>query len=387
MALGDEGYYALDGTYVDRNVLVQYMINYYNEKYPDTQITDFNEGSEIRNLLESIAVDIFHLELDDQQILTAAFLSTSYGSYLDLFGEELNTPRKQGLQSQGTVTFSINEAVNYLITIPQYTTLVSSATGLYYHTIITVEIPIGETSVDCPCYSVVPGAGTNAEAGTIDLFEDENTFNGINVTNSEAFTGGRSTETDEDYRNRLLEIKRQDSFGSKEYYNRIGTEVSGVHDIAIVSSTNNYTGKVLVNGYTKPLPSSVLSEVTSVFTDEQNLVYNQTFEVEEVDYTTLNLEITCVVLDEVEDQQIIDAIQTYIDGGTRTIANTEITYNGVNINQPITNYVLLTVLEYLPFIVQVTNLTSDEETFNKLTPDTNTVFKLGTVTITQEVAE
>ena len=38
------------------------MIDFFNAKYPDSQITDFNEGSEIRNILESIACDIFHLE-------------------------------------------------------------------------------------------------------------------------------------------------------------------------------------------------------------------------------------------------------------------------------------------------------------------------------------
>ena len=154
---------------------------------------------------------------------------------------------------------------------------------------MTVEIPIGETSVDCRCYSQVPGSGTNAEAGTITLFRDANFLPEVSITNAAAFTGGRDTETDEDYRQRLLAVKNQDGFGSREYYTRIGNEVTGVHDVAIVSSAS-YTGKVLVNGYTKPLPQSVLTNVTSVYTDEQNLVYNQTFEVAEVDYTDLDLE-------------------------------------------------------------------------------------------------
>ena len=61
MVLGEESFYTIDGAEVNRGTLVQRMIDYYNSKYPDTQITDFNEGSEIRNLLESIAVDIYHL--------------------------------------------------------------------------------------------------------------------------------------------------------------------------------------------------------------------------------------------------------------------------------------------------------------------------------------
>ena len=386
MALGDEEFYTLDGQKINRSVLVQKMIDYFNEKYPDSQITDFNEGSEIRNILESIAVDVFHMELNDQNILRASFLATSYGSYLDLFGEELATPRNLGAVAWGDVTFSIESAVNYLISIPAGTVLVSEDTGLYYETNVSVEIPIGETSVDCRCYSQVPGSGTNAEAGTITLFRDANFLPEVSITNAAAFTGGRDTESDEDYRQRLLNVKNQDGFGSREYYNRIGAEVSGVHDVAIVSSAS-YTGKVLVNGYTKPLPQSVLTNVTSVYTDEQNLVYNQTFEVAEVSYTTVPLEITAVVTDEVSDSIFESLLALFFNGGSQVINNTAMTYNGLSINQDVTSYMLLTVLETLPFVVQITSITSGSSTFSKISPGTNKALKLGVIQINQQVAE
>lgn len=386
MPAGDQKFYMLDGTGVDRTVLLQYMIDFYNYKYPDTDITDFNEGSEIRNLLEAIATNIFHLEYNDLLILRASFLPTSYGSWLDLFGEELNLPREPGRQAQGDVTFSIQEPVNYLITIPQATRLVASDTGLYYDTYMTVEIPIGETSVDCPIYSVVPGAGTNAKADTITLFENTSLYPEVSVTNPLDCTGGTDTESDETYRQRLLDKKGEDGFGSLEYYKKLG-KISGVHDIALVPSTGNYTGKVLVNGYNKPLESSILVEVTSLYTNEKNLVYNQTFEVEEVDYTDLNLEIKCGVTDEVEDQIFIDALTNFINGGQVTLASTQLSAKGCTINESVTNYQLMTMIETFPFVVQVTSITSGDKTFSKLTPDTDSVFKLGTVTITQEIAE
>ena len=123
MVLGEESFYTIEGTEINRGILVQKMIDYYNMKYPESQITDFNEGSEIRNLLESIAVDIYHLEADNQGILRACFLATSYGAYLDLFGEEYHTPRDQGEQSRGVVTFTIPEATNTEIIIPRGTSL------------------------------------------------------------------------------------------------------------------------------------------------------------------------------------------------------------------------------------------------------------------------
>ena len=160
-----------------------------------------------------------------------------------------------------------------------------------------------------------------------------------------------------------------------------------MHDIALVTSTNGYTGKVLVNGYNKPLKSSILAEVTSLYSEESNLVYNQTFEVDEVNYTVIDLEISVGVTDEVEDQLFIDALTNFINGGQVTLASTQLSAKGCTINESVTNYQLMTMLETLPFVVQVTSITNDGDVFHKLTPDTDSVFKLGTVTITQEIAE
>lgn len=382
-----EEFYTVTGDKITREYLVQKMIDEFNTKYPDAGITDFNEGSVIRNILESLSVDIYHLEYNDNLLLRQAFLTTATGYYLDLFGEEMNTPRLTGLQAQGEVTFSITESVNYLITIPQHTRFVETATGLYYETWTTCEIPIGETSVDCPVYSVVPGAGTNIPSNRDFLFYDQNSFTEVTITNSNAFTGGRDNESDKDYRNRLLDKKSEDGFGSLDYYKKLGKNISGVHDIAIVDSENNYTGKVLVNGYEKPLDEDILLNVTAVYNIESNLVYNQTFEVVEVDYTVLDFEIVCGVTDEVEEQLFIDALANFINGGVVNIANTQMSAKGCVINESLTNYQLLTMLETLPFVVQVTSLTNDSSTFNKLTPDADSVFKLGTVTVTQTVVE
>lgn len=386
MPVGDQKFYMLEGTEIDRTVLLQYMIDFFNYKNPDSEITDFNEGSVIRNILEAIACDIFHLEYNDQQILRAAFLPTSYGSWLDIFGEELNLYRKEGRQAQGDVTFSIDSPVNYVISIPQGTRLVSETTGLYYDTYMTVEIPIGETSVDCPVYSIIVGGGTNAKANTITLFEDKSTFPEVKVTNNEDCTGGRDTESDDDYRARLIEKKSEDGFGSYEYYKKLG-KIEGVHDIAIVDSDNDYTGKVIINGYKKPLDENILMEIISLFNKQSNLVYKHSFEVEEVEYTNLDLEITVGVIDEMESEIYIDALTNFVNGGEVTIASTQLTAKGCSIDEAITNYQLMTMLETLPFVIQVTSITSNGDVFRKLTPDVNTVFKLGTVSITQDVEE
>ena len=52
------------------------MIEYYNQKLEigETKVTDFNEGSEIRNLLESFAVDLYDLMEDNYEATKIAFI-------------------------------------------------------------------------------------------------------------------------------------------------------------------------------------------------------------------------------------------------------------------------------------------------------------------------
>ena len=144
----DGGFYDISGFKVTKDFLMQQMINYYNNKYPDAQITDFNEGSQIRNLLETFSTDIYHLEFQENSLLRQAFLTTATGYYLDLFGEEYGIKRNTALQAQGVVTFSISSAVNYPINIPANTRITNTETGLFYDTWTSVEIPVG-TYLSC----------------------------------------------------------------------------------------------------------------------------------------------------------------------------------------------------------------------------------------------
>lgn len=389
MSYSDEEFYSIDGKKITREYLVQKMIDFFNEKYPDADITDFNDGSVIRNILESISADIFHLEYNNLLLLTQAFITTATGGYLDMHGKGLNVTRGIALQAQGTVTFSISDGnpVNYLITIPQYTRIVDTATGLYYETWTSCEIPIGETSVTCPVYSVVTGAGTNIPAESEFLFYDQNQFQEISITNSSAFSGGCDAESDEDYRNRLIEVKTSDGFGSREYYTKLG-RVKGTHDILLTSSSGNYTAKVIVNGYdTTAISDDLLALVTAQYTNEKNIIYSHSFEVEKAQFTTVPLEITMGVTDEIPDSTIEAILNNYITGGILNINNQQFNNKGVSINDKITNYNLMTFIETISGVVQVTELTSNGSSFSKLEPATNKVLRLGEVSITQNIVE
>ena len=390
MPLGDESFYNVIGEEINRDILVQIMIDYFNSKYPDAGITDFNEGSVIRNIIESLACDIFHLELDNQDIIRACFLSTTYGRYLDLYGEELNRPRDYGSVSTGNVVFTIPEEATQEVIIPDGTILLDNETGIEFATSGDAVISIGETSVTCLAVSVIIGTNTNSKADKITVFRDNPPVSSLTVTNPEAMTGGRNSELDEEYRERLLAVRAEDNFGSIQYYINLGESVDGVHDI-ILSDSEDYTAKIIVNGDAKPLPNDVLANVATKYLDTSNIVYNHSFEVESVDYTDFDLEVEISVKEEIDEDIITDILEVFFDGGDYTLLSTAgnvlISNNGLNINDPVSKYQLITAIEEFPAVLQVTSMTSNGENFNKLTPDNNTVFQLGTVNITQNIEE
>ena len=71
MALNEVSFYNTNGDEINLTNIVNQMINYYQLKLEvgETAVTDFNEGSEIRNLLEGFAVGIYAL-LEEQHEAT-----------------------------------------------------------------------------------------------------------------------------------------------------------------------------------------------------------------------------------------------------------------------------------------------------------------------------
>lgn len=382
----DGGFYDISGFKVTKDFLMQQMINYYNNKYPDAQITDFNEGSQIRNLLETFSTDIYHLEFQENSLLRQAFLTTATGYYLDLFGEEYGIKRNTALQAQGVVTFSISSAVNYPINIPANTRITNTETGLFYDTWTSVEIPVGTTSVTCPVRSMITGSKTNIPANSEFVFYNENLFNEVSISNSEAFTDGRDAESDEDYRERLLEEKTSDGFGSREYYVKLG-RVSGVHDIFLADSAS-YTAKVIVNGYSDTtISDDLLALVTAQYNNEKNIIYNHSFEVAKAEFTTVPLEITIDVSSELQDSTLQTIIKKYFTGGILNANNQQFNFKGCSVNSIISKTELMNAIEGIDGVIQITDITSDSEEFTKLEPATNKVLRVGRIDITQNVVD
>ena len=210
----------------------------------------------------------------------------------------------------------------------------------------------------------------------------------VSITNSADFTEGTDQENDEDYRERLLEAKTSDGFGSKSYYVKLG-RVKGVHDIALVNSLTK-TAKVIVNGFDDiAISNDLLAKVTSLYANEKNVLYNNTFEVVKAEFTTVPLEIEIDVSDEINADTLKTIIGKYFTGTNPSLSinNQQFVFKGCSVNSTVSRTELMNMIERIDGIIQITEITSGDEEFSKLEPATNKVLRAGTITITQNVIE
>ena len=392
-SLNDESFYNILGEEISRNGLVQQMINFYGLllEVGETRITDFNEGSEIRNFLETIAVD-HYVRLEDQnEHAKITFIDTAYGEWLDKHGQHpaIRLERNQGNEAVGEVTFTIPSVSTEQTIIPEGTLLASTETGLQFSTDYDAVIEIGDLNVDVQCTCMSVGEDGNVVSGSIDLIDDDFIdVHGITVTNTDAFTGGVDYEEDEAYRARLLEYVRREDFGSLPYYINLAETVPGVHDVKLVDEVG-VSKKILVNGDVKETSDTLLVDVLTRFSDTRNLGINHTFNVAKPTFVKYSLEVTVDVDAELPSGTFEDLLVKYVDGGYSTFDG-RIEFNGVRIGQSITKDEFVNALKIIDNVKDTTITIKKNGTSTSLdecSVEANEVVEINSVTVTQNVVE
>ena len=394
LPVDEETFFNILGEEVSRTNIVQETINYYQQKLAigETAITDFNEGSEIRNLIEAIAVDLYVLREEEYESSRVAFISTSYGAWLDLHGENplIGLPREQGSEAIGLVTFSIPEALTSEIIIPEETILIDENNGLEFTTDSECVIGIGETSASVYVTCMTVGADGNLASNTLTIIDDENIDNSVTVTNPEPLTGGADYEDDDAYRERLLTKNESAGFGSLPYYEDLGNNISGVHDILLIDTTDTtgsgkpYTKKILVNGDNKPTPDDIIVDVLTEFTKSENIVLDHIFTIGKPSYTSVDLTVNLSVEVEIDTGLVNELLTCFFNGGT---TESGIVCEGLSINEDLTRNALYGVFDMIDRSVLSTEILVSGSEITTVSPATNGVLKLGTVTVNQTEVE
>ena len=273
-----DSFYDIKGNEVSKEGIVADFINNYTGN-----LTDFNEGSEIRNLLEAFAVYAMGNEERINDILYVMDILNADGEYLDLMASQpgINMERHTGTEAQGSVIFSVANVLVEDLLVPAGT-IVTSDTGVDFETVTDNILLPGQTSMPCAVRAIEVGSDGNIPAGSIvTKIDGYDAVGGFTLENIEAFMGGTDFEEDDAFRDRIVARMSLQKFGSKPYYvATLRQEFSDAHDIFFDPTATGYTASIMPNTYKGSTAQAKLeADIADYLGNDNNILIGHTFDV------------------------------------------------------------------------------------------------------------
>lgn len=347
----------------------------------NSQITDANIGSELRNILESTDIGFYQLLFELNQYGEQIFLRYATGNWLDEKAYEYGYTRGAGERASGNVTFYLSSPPSTDYTIYEGTTLLNKENGLTY--ILTDDVTFTPEDTSVTGFVIAADVGTkyNCPENTITTFDTEQTIRAdCKVTNFSSFVNGEDVESDESLRTRILENLRGGNFGSISYYKGICEELENVHDVkfidpiylnqkygdgrhtitvnGVTSVCNDCTAVCLVNCDTKEdNQDDTLSAVTKVLTNQENLILGHEFHVQDALKQKFYFKIRYYGENgaTVSEDEVNACLQTFFYGGTYSGKITKY-YDGYDIGETIYKNDIIDALENMTKIHHIESI-------------------------------
>lgn len=172
--------------------------------------------------LYAAAAEVQALYCEAEWILRQCFPATAQGAALDGHGAMRNLARRSSARATGSIRFSIPAKADEAVQVPEGTVCLTEA-GVRFITVEAGTIPAGELSCDVAAEAVESGGSGNAAAGDIDRMSVPPT--GVaSCSNVSAFSGGADEESDESFRERVLESFRRLPNGANAAYYELQAE-------------------------------------------------------------------------------------------------------------------------------------------------------------------
>ncbi len=245
------------------------MKNSYEEKC-GAKISD---SSDIAIRLRVLAGEVFSLQSGCDWLKRQMFLNTAVGESLDLLASQRGITRKQAQKAVGEITFFIDSAVDYDITVPAGS-VVSTAdeVPIRFVTTETDTIPSGGELISVSAEAELAGRNGNIakyKATTIVSAPSEIT----SVRNPIVFELGSDLESDDELRERIRASYVNHANGSnKAFYEELALSVEGVAKAGAVARVRGVgTIDVYVSGKGEAVDSSTLANVQAVLDSESEL--------------------------------------------------------------------------------------------------------------------
>lgn len=177
--------------------------------------------------LWAAAAQIQALNIQADWVLEQSFPQTAQGEYLDHHGQMRGLTRQEAARAVGTLRFSVESAPVADITIPAETVCMTEAQTRFCTT-EDVVLAAGMLSVDAPAEALEGGSSGNVLAGAVCILT-ACPLAVTGCTNPEPFTGGSDQESDESFRERILEsYQRLPNGANAAWYEQTAMSYSGV---------------------------------------------------------------------------------------------------------------------------------------------------------------
>lgn len=294
--------------------IVEYTLQAIIQK--NAGISNVNPGSVMRTLVEVFAEseDIANYYLE--YVYRCMDIDNCYGEELDRAVKILGLVRETSKAAVGEITLSTGDSpAEYDIEIP-YGFIVSTRPNRdgevteFYISDTQRVLQVGESEIKVAVTCTEPGL-VYIPAGVIDVMSQS--LQGINsIVNEHAINGGRDDESDEEFRERIKNVRETFGKCTNEALEAAVDQVSGVTKSRVMDMYRGVgtTGIIVVTD-TVPPPQSVQNEIYSVVQAvkasgiEAFIIYSN---VKDVD---IDIVITGVELSDEDYTAIADAINRY----------------------------------------------------------------------------
>ena len=207
---------------------------------------DVSVGSATYKIFESISNELA-TAINTNTLTSYSFdVKSKSGIALDAFVNIFGINRRLGTRAVGSVSFSLSSPANQILIVPIGTQVFvpgsQSNTGnnIYFTTVATAFIGIGQTEVQVPIQAVLPGSFSNVQAQTITSVTTA-LIGSPSVINYTPSQGGTDTETDIQLQTRFLQTVFSNISGTVDKYVQMALQDSNVTQVNVVGAQQTYT--------------------------------------------------------------------------------------------------------------------------------------------------
>lgn len=277
-------------------------------------ITNVSIGSVTRSIVEAILSEVDIVQFTVYEAYLSKTIDGAEGEDLDDVVSILSVVRRQATYCTGEVTFSVTEISDVDIDIPDgsivSTPQMNNGTMYEFQTVGDCILKAGEESVTVPVISTEPG-NIYITPNSVTIINDS--IIGIaEVTNANTISGGRSTETDDELRDRAKSALLKFGKGTCDAIRSAVMDIDGVVDVSVYDMASGVgTVDVLVVCQTMPPSQSMINKIEKAIDESKagGIVVN--LNLPTIRYVGLNVIIHSEL--EYDNTKVFDSIYEYMD--------------------------------------------------------------------------